>query len=65
MGVCMCVCMYVGMYICMYVCTVDREYFFVLKIIRVKNFRVVNFLQFCSIRENFLTVDGCNMDERL
>ena len=44
--------------------TVDRE-IFTLKIIRVKNFRVVKFSRFRSIREIFLTVDYCNMDERL
>ena len=38
---------------------------FALKIIRVKNFRVIKFLQFRSIREIFLTVDDYNMDERL
>ena len=48
----------------MYGTTVDRE-IFVLKIIRVKNFRVVKFSRFRSIREIFLTVDYCNMDERL
>ena len=41
-----------------------------LKIIRVKiftllNFRVVKFSQSRSIREFFLTVDDCNMDEHL
>ena len=41
--------------------TVDRE-IFTLKIIRVKNFRAVKFSRF---REFFLTVDYCNMDERL
>ena len=45
-------------------CTVDRE-IFALKIIRVKNFRVDKFSRFRSIREIFLTVDDCNMDERL
>ena len=44
--------------------TVDREVF-TLKIIRVKNFHVVKFSRFRSIRKNFLTVDGCNLDERL
>ena len=44
--------------------TMDRE-IFTLKIIRVKNFRVVKFLWFLSIRKLFLTVDDCNMDERL
>ena len=44
--------------------TVDRE-IFTLKIIRVKNFRVVKFSRSCSIREIFLTVDDCNMNERL
>jgi len=37
----------------------------VLKIIRVKIFRVDKFLRFCSICEIFLTVDDCNMDKRL
>ena len=36
-----------------------------LKIIRVKNFRVVKFSQFRSIREIFLAVADYNMDERL
>ena len=36
-----------------------------LKIIRVKIFRVDKFSRFRSIREIFLTVDDCNMDERL
>ena len=44
--------------------TVDRE-IFTLKIIHVKNFRVVKFSRFCSIHEKFLTVDGCNVDEHL
>ena len=44
--------------------TVDRE-IFALKIIRVKIFRVDKFSRFRSIREFFLTVDDCNMDERL
>ena len=44
--------------------TVDRE-IFALKIIRVKIFRVDKFSQFRSIREIFLTVDDCNMNERL
>ena len=44
--------------------TVDRE-IFALKIIRVKIFRVDKFSRFRSIREIFLTVDDCNMDERL
>ena len=44
--------------------TVDRE-IFALKIIRVKNFHAVNFSRFRSIREIFLTIDGCNMDELL
>ena len=44
--------------------TVDRE-IFALKIIRVKNFRVIKFSRFRSIREIFLTVDDCSMDERL
>ena len=42
---------------------VDRK-IFALKIIRVKNFRVIKFLQFRSIREIFLTVDDSSMDER-
>ena len=36
-----------------------------LKIICVKNFRGVKFLQFHSIRKIFLKVDGYNKDERL
>ena len=44
--------------------TVDWE-MFTLKIICVKNFRVVKFSRFHSIHEIFLTVDYCNMDERL
>ena len=44
--------------------TVDWE-IFTLKIICVKNFRVVKFSQFHSIHEIFLTVDYCNMDESL
>ena len=44
--------------------TVDRE-IFTLKIIHMKNFRVIKFSQFCLIREIFLTVDGCDKDERL
>ena len=36
-----------------------------LKIIRVKKFRVDKFLQFRSIREIFLTVNGYNVDEHL
>ena len=44
--------------------TVDRE-IFMLKIIHVKNFLVVKFSQFCSIREIFLTVADYNMDEHL
>ena len=44
--------------------TVDRE-IFMLKIIRMKNFRVVKFLRFRSIREIFLTVDDYNMDKHL
>ena len=44
--------------------TVDQE-IFTLKIIRVKNFRVVKFSRFRSIREFFLTVDDCNVDKRL
>ena len=46
------------------VITVDRE-IFVLKIIRVKIFHVIKFSRFRSIREIFLTVDDCSMDERL
>ena len=44
--------------------TVDRE-IFALKIIRVKIFRIDKFSRFRLIREIFLTVDDCNMDERL
>ena len=44
--------------------TVDWE-IFALKIIRVKIFRVNKFSRSRSIREIFLTVDDCNMDERL
>jgi len=44
--------------------TVDWEYF-VLKITRVIIVRVDKFLRFRSIREIFLTVDDCNMDECL
>ena len=47
-----------------WLCTVDRE-IFALKIIRVKIFRVDKFSRFRSIPEIFLTVDDCNMDERL
>ena len=36
-----------------------------LKIIHVKIFCVDKFSRFRSIREFFLTVDDCNMDERL
>ena len=36
-----------------------------LKIIRVKNFCIVKFSRFRSIREIFLAVDYCNMDELL
>ena len=43
--------------------TVDRE-IFTLKIIRMKNFRVVKFSQFQSIRE-ILMVNDYNMDELL
>ena len=43
---------------------VDRE-IFTLKIICLKIFHVVKFSRFHSIREIFLTVDYCNMDERL
>ena len=56
------------MHICLYarlcVCTIDRE-IFALKIICVKNFRIDKFSRFRSIRKIFLTVDDCNMDERL
>ena len=45
-------------------CTVDRE-IFTLKVIHMKNFRVVKFSWFRSICEIFLTVDDYNMDERL
>ena len=31
----------------------------------MKNFRVIKFSRFCSIRKIFLTVDDCNMDECL
>ena len=44
--------------------TVDRE-IFALKIIHVKNFRVIKFSQFHLIHKIFLTVDDCSMDERL
>ena len=44
--------------------TVDRE-IFALKIIRMKIFRVDKFSRFRSICEIILTVDDCNMDERL
>jgi len=44
--------------------TVDHE-IFMLKIINVKNFRVVKFSQFRSIRDFVLTVDYCSMDEHL
>ena len=44
--------------------TIDWE-IFTLKIICVKNFCVVKFLRFCSIREFLLMVDDYNMDERL
>ena len=44
--------------------TVDRE-IFTLKIILMKNFRVVKFLQFHSICGIFLMVDDCNMNEHL
>ena len=46
------------------VLTVDRE-IFALKIIHMKIFRVDKFSRFRLIREIFLTVDDCNMDERL
>ena len=38
---------------------------FHVKIIRVKNFRIVKFSWFRWIQKNFLTVDDCNMDKRL
>ena len=44
--------------------TVDHE-IFMLKIIHVKNFRVVKFSRFRSIRDFVLTVDYCSMDEHL
>ena len=44
--------------------TVDWE-IFVLKIIRVKNFRGVKFSRFLLIHEIFLTVDGYDVDEHL
>ena len=44
--------------------TVDWE-IFTLKIICVKNFRVIKFSRFRLIREFFLTDDDCNMDELL
>ena len=44
--------------------TVNRE-IFTLKIIHVKNFRVIKFSQFHLIRKFFLTDDDCNMDELL
>ena len=44
--------------------TVDRE-IFTLKIIRMKIFHGVKLWGFLSIRENFLTVEDCNMDEHL
>ena len=47
-----------------HVVTVDRETF-TLKIIHMKNFRVIKFSRFRSIREIFLTVDDCSMDKRL
>ena len=31
----------------------------------MKNFRVIKFSRFCSIREIFLAVDDCNMDKLL
>ena len=64
---CLCICLSAVIYILplsYVVPNVDRE-IFTLKIIRVKNFHVVKFSRFCSIREIFLTVDYCNMDERL
>ena len=46
--------------------TVDREFqIFTLKIISVKIFGCIKFSQFCLIYENFLIVDGHNMDEHL
>ena len=45
-------------------CTVDRE-IFTLKIIRAKNFRVIKFSHFPSIREILLRVDDCNTDKLL
>ena len=47
-----------------WICTIDQE-IFTLKIICVKNFCVVKFSWFRSIRKKFLTVDYCNMDEHL
>ena len=44
--------------------TIDWDIFAV-KIIRVKNFRVIKFSRFRLIHNIFLTVNGCNMDERL
>ena len=41
-----------------------RSGIFMLKIIRAKNVHVAKFSQFCSIHE-ILTVNSCNMDERL
>ena len=49
---------------CLFTCTVDQE-ILTLKIIHVKNVRVVKFSRFRSIREIFLTVDDYNMDECL
>ena len=49
--------------LCLMYTTVDRE-IFTLKIICVKNFRVVKFSRFRSIHE-ILTIDDYNMDERL
>ena len=46
------------------VMTINREIFTV-KIICVKNCRVVKFSQFRSIREILLMVDYCNMDKCL
>ena len=43
---------------------VDQE-IFTLKIIRVKNYRVVKFSGFHSIRNFFLTIDDCNTDKLL
>ena len=50
-------------YVVIHVVTVDWETF-TLKIIHMKNFRVIKFSWFRSIREIFLTVDDCSMDKR-